>query len=140
MTGNIGGNGHGGAIYGELTIGSMQRMVDLMKIHTGLDKNSRFIDIGCGLGKPNLHVAQDPGVSFSYGIEMEHVRWTLSLANLNQVLDAAHIQQKQRVEEKKNKAFLQSQPIGCKCIFEWGDVTSASSLDPFTHVYMFDIG
>ena len=49
----------------------MQKMVNLMKINTEFSADSRFIDIGCGLGKPNLYVAQDPGVSFSYGIEVE---------------------------------------------------------------------
>ena len=63
-TGSLGGNGAGGAIYGELTSGSMQKMVDLMKLHTDFGPDSRFIDVGCGLGKPNLHVATDPGVAF----------------------------------------------------------------------------
>ena len=146
MTGNIGGNGHGGAIYGELTMGSMQKLVDLMKLHTGFDHKSRFIDVGSGLGKPSLHVAQDPGVAFSYGIEMERVRWTLGLANLNQVLDLAHSQQQQQVlldSGKQSPSTLLpsiTSRIGHKCILEWGDVTSAKTFDPFTHVYMFDIG
>jgi len=135
MTGKIGGNAHGGAIYGELTIGSMQRLVDLMKRRTGFDQHSRFIDVGSGLGKPSIHVAQDPGVAFSYGIEMEYVRWSLGLANLSQVLD----------EVQKEKGHLNNIPnttenIGYKCILECGDIRSAKTFDPFTHVYMFDIG
>jgi len=128
MTGSIGGNGHGGAIYGELTVGSMQKMVELMKIHTNFGPESRFIDVGSGLGKPNLHVSQDPGVEFSYGIEMEHVRWMLGMTNLNKVLEAA---QKQGKDEDK---------IGHRCIFQHGDITEAERFDPFSHVYMFDIG
>lgn len=126
MTGSIGGNGHGGAIYGELTIGSMQKMVELMKIHTEFGPESRFIDVGSGLGKPNLHVAQDPGVEFSYGIEMEHVRWVLGMSNLNMVLKHA----------KKNP----TEDIRHRCMFQHGDITEAKYFDPFTHVYMFDIG
>ena len=126
MTGSIGGNGHGGAIYGELTAVSMQKMVDLMKIHTDFGSDSRFIDVGSGLGKPNLHVTQDPGVEFSYGIEMEHVRWVLGMSNLNMVLQYA----------EKNK----SEDIGHRCTFQHGDITEAQYFDPFTHVYMFDIG
>lgn len=61
-TGSIGGNADGGAIYGETTAFSLQNMINLMKVHTGFDSSSCFIDIGSGLGKPNLHVAQDPGV------------------------------------------------------------------------------
>lgn len=133
MTGSIGGNGHGGAIYGELTVGSMQKMIDLMKIHTGLGPNSRFIDVGSGLGKPNLHVAQDPGVEFSYGIEMEHVRWVLGMSNLKVILDQAYKQELECTVNVHDK-------IGHRCIFHHGDITDAKFFDPFTHVYMFDIG
>lgn len=129
-TGSIGGNGHGGAIYGELTTGSMQKMTKLMMEHTGLSKNSRFIDVGCGLGKPSLHVAQYPGVEFSYGIEMEHVRWMLGMANLNQVLQAA----------KNDEEDEMVTDIRHSCYFAHGDITEAQYFDPFTHVYMFDIG
>lgn len=47
----------------------------------GFDENSSFIDVGSGLGKPNFHVAQDPGVEISYGLELEEVRWELSVSN-----------------------------------------------------------
>lgn len=137
-TGSIGGNGHGGAIYGELTVGSMQKMTNLMIEYTDLSKESRFIDVGCGLGKPNLHVAQYPGVEFSYGIEMEHVRWMLGMANLDQVLKAA---QKDIVYGKKTKKDDDDDStIEHRCFFAHGDITEANFFDPFTHVYMFDIG
>ncbi len=131
-TGSIGGNGHGGAIYGELTIGSMQKMVDLMKLHTNLGPSSRFIDVGSGLGKPNIHVAQDPAVEFSYGIEMERVRWILGMSNLEVCLEEAKDQQESGEEKEEC--------IKHKCTFAHGDITEASYFDPFTHVYMFDIG
>ena len=130
-SGSLGGNGHGGAIYGELTTGSMQKMTNLMMEHTGLSKTSRFIDVGCGLGKPNLHVASYPGVDFSYGIEMEHVRWMLGMTNLEHVLKAAKEEEVDEEEESK---------IGHSCYFAHGDITDANFFDPFTHVYMFDIG
>ena len=130
-SGSLGGNGHGGAIYGELTTGSMQKMTNLMMEHTGLSKTSRFIDVGCGLGKPNLHVASYPGVDFSYGIEMEHVRWMLGMTNLEHVLKAAKEEEFDDEEESK---------IGHSCYFAHGDITEANFFDPFTHVYMFDIG
>jgi len=133
MTGKIGGNGNGGAIYGELTIGSMQKIIELMKKYTNFNKSSRFIDVGCGLGKPNLHVAQDPGVQFSYGVEMERVRWLLGMCNLNQVLDEA-------LNQKSKEKIRTKDVIGHKCVIEHGDITDAEYLDPFTHVYMFDIG
>ena len=62
-----------------LQIATIQQV---LKDKTGLCAKSTFIDIGAGLGKPNLHVTIDPGVSLSYGIELIGERWQLSLANL----------------------------------------------------------
>ena len=70
MTGMIGGNGAGGPIYGELTIKSMQRVIEMMKEYMNFTSESRVIDVGAGLGKPNVHFAMDPKVEFSYGIEV----------------------------------------------------------------------
>lgn len=124
-TGSIGGNGSFGAIYGELTMGSMQKMVNLMKAHTEFGPSSRFIDVGSGIGKPNLHVIHDPGVEFSYGIEMERSRWMLGLASLNAVLQ---------------EACRADSTLGYKCMFDHGNIKAAKTFDPFTHVYMFSIG
>jgi hypothetical protein len=124
-TGSIGGNGSFGAIYGELTVGSMQKMVNLMKTHTEFGPSSRFIDVGSGIGKPNLHVIHDPGVEFSYGIEMERSRWLLGLASLNAVL---------------REACRAESTLGYKCMFDHGNIKAAKTFDPFTHVYMFSIG
>ena len=128
-TGSIGGSSHGGAIYGEITIGSMQNIVNLMKEHTNLGPVSRFIDVGCGLGKPNIHVALDPGVEFSYGIEIDRTRWVLGMNNLDICLT--------EIEEDQSK---QSEQSLHRCILEHGDIMNAKSFDPFTHVYMFDVG
>ena len=134
LTGSIGGNGSHGPIYGELTMGSMQKMVNMMKEYSNFNSNSRFIDVGSGIGKPNLHVAQDPGVEFSYGIEVEKDRWVLGLNCLNAVLSAA------KNQEKSVGKLPSEQKIQHKCIFEHADVRKAKSFDPFTHVYMFSIG
>lgn len=130
-TGSIGGNSHGGPIYGELTVGSMQKMINLMIEHTGLGQESRFIDVGCGLGKPNLHVAQMPGVEFSYGIELCSTRWMLGIANLH------HILQRAKMDAIEGRS---TDLIGHRCVLEHGDIREANFFDPFTHVYMFDIG
>lgn len=82
-TGNLGGNGTTGAIYGELTTSSMQKVINLLKELTNLNHSSRFIDVGAGLGKPNFHAAQDPKVRLSLGIELEDIRWQLSMHNLS---------------------------------------------------------
>lgn len=85
-SGVLGGNGYTGAIYGELTMHSMQRVIDFMVAECRFDSSSRFIDIGSGLGKPNFHVAQDPGVRISIGVELEEIRWQLAMHNLQGAL------------------------------------------------------
>jgi hypothetical protein len=134
VSGSVGGNGSFGAIYGELTMGSMQKMIDLMKTHTTFDSSSRFIDVGSGLGKPSIHVAQDPGVEFSYGIEMERSRWMLGMSNLRAIVDAACEQ------EASRRTVKAEEQLGCRCFFDHGNVKFAKTFDPFTHVYMFSIG
>lgn len=121
--GELGGNGGPYmSTFGENTIFSVQRVVNEMKKVTGFDRNSRFIDVGSGLGKPNLHVAQDPGVEFNYGVEESEDRRLLSINNLKNVL----------IEAETNKT------IGYNCFLDCNDITNAQSFDPFTHVYMFD--
>lgn len=73
-TGKLGGNGATGPIYGEITVGSMQHIFNFMKQECGFTADSRFIDVGSGLGKPNFHAAQDPGVRLSIGVELERIR------------------------------------------------------------------
>ncbi|CAJ1942064.1 unnamed protein product [Cylindrotheca closterium] len=133
LTGSLGGNGYSGPIYGELTMGSMQKMIDLMMEHTHLNEHSRFIDVGSGIGKPNLHVSQYPGVEFSCGVEMEHTRWSLGMTCLKAILDEAQTQQQQNITADKSIR-------GGNCMFLHHNILEAKTFDPFTHVYMFSIG
>ena len=135
LTGSIGGNGYCGPIYGELTMGSMQKMIDLMMEYTNFNASSRFIDVGSGIGKPNIHVAQFPGCQFSCGVEMEHTRWSLGMTCLKSILDAAVDQQKNGKKDLKAEETIQG-----NCVFLHNNITEAKTFDPFTHVYMFSIG
>ncbi len=135
LTGNIGGNGYSGPIYGELTKHSMQKMVDLMVKHTDFSSASRFIDVGSGIGKPNLHVAQYPGVEFSCGVEMEHSRWWLGMICLKACLNAAVKEREQDLTNLENCNLLQGNTM-----FMHNNILEAKTFDPFTHVYMFSIG
>lgn len=123
QTGSLGGNAAGGAIYGEITQASFQRVVDYLKKNCELTSASRFLDVGSGLGKPNFHVAVDPGVEVSYGIELEELRWHLSLHNLRSVLS---------LDSQRDKKL--------STVFIAGDITDAQTLDPFSHIYSFDVG
>jgi hypothetical protein len=133
LTGSLGGNASSGPIYGELTMHSMQKMINLMKEYTGFDANSRFIDVGSGIGKPSLHVAQDPGVHFSFGLEVEEARWLLGMTCLNGVLIEA-------ARQSNGDGANGTTSILHRCVFEKGDIRQARVFDPFTHVYMFSIG
>jgi len=135
LTGSIGGNGYSGPIYGELTKHSMQKMIDLMVEHTGFCDKSRFIDVGSGIGKPNLHVAQYPGVEFSCGVEMEHSRWTLGMTCLKACLNAA-VKERESLTSKKSRSSL----LQGNTMFLHNNILEAKTFDPFTHVYMFSIG
>lgn len=133
LTGSIGGNGHVGPIYGELTMGSMQKMVNLMIENCDLNSRSRFIDVGSGIGKPNFHVAQCPGVAFSCGVEVEHSRWLLGMTCLKAVLDIA-------VESQNDNSTDEESKVKGNTVFLHKDIMKATAFDPFTHVYMFSIG
>jgi hypothetical protein len=147
QTGCIGGNGSEGPIYGELTVGSMQKMVNYMKLLTGFSSSSRFIDVGSGIGKPNFHVAQDPGVEFSFGIELIKDRWLLSMNCLKQVLNKVTTQQGEQspgfqvtgVADPKVDIPSDNR-LKHRIFFDCGDINLAQTFDPFTHVYMFSIG
>jgi len=154
-TGSLGGNGSGGPIYGELTSGSMQKVVALMVSKGGLNENSVFVDVGAGLGKPNMHVGLQPKVKYSVGVEIERVRWFLSLVNLNAVLvenDGSHSGSWDSSSESGSGSVgtspevdlasgsSPSLPAPLNVAFLHRDCFGAKSFDPFTHVYIFDIG
>ena len=123
-TGMIGGNGHGEAMYGEMIKSSIQRVVKKLMSDTGLSSCSRFLDVGCGLGKPQLHVAQMANVEFSYGIDIDELRVFLANLILRRI-----------IKEARTKNF----DINTRCLVMYGDIEVARVFDPFTHVYMFDV-
>lgn len=88
VTGVLGGNGSTGAIYGELTLRALQRVYNIMVEKCNLSSASRMIDVGAGLGKPNFHAAQDPAVRLSLGMELEDIRWNVSVASWTNVVNS----------------------------------------------------
>ena len=73
-------------LYGELVKSSMQKIINYLKNNTNFNQDSIFLDIGSGFGKPNIHVAFDPGVSLSIGVECDEGRYNMSLSNLHNIL------------------------------------------------------
>lgn len=96
-------------------MGSMQKVIDFLKYHCNFNTESMFLDIGAGLGKPNIHVTLDPGVFISVGIEVEYIRWVLSLKN---------------IQSARNERILMIND----------NIKNLQNVDPFTHIYMFDVG
>jgi DNA-binding transcriptional MerR regulator len=140
-TGATGGNGYNGAIYGELTAGSFQKIVNFMTEMCELNPQSRFIDVGSGLGKPNLHVLQSPQVCLSIGVELEEIRWILSMHNLMYYLRNLDKVEEEEQEEQTDHAEETSRLRQNRAVnFICGDIDVAKSLDPFTHIYMYDLG
>jgi len=139
-TGALGGNGYDGAIYGELTMHSMQKVIEFMVSKCNMTSESRFIDVGSGLGKPNFHACQDPGVRLSIGIELEEIRWQLAIQNLKAALretqdDGAAVSGTE--DGSGSERDLKLLP-GVNFIH--GDVFDVITTDPFTHIYMYDLG
>ena len=77
-TGTLSGAGDGGSTFGEATYGSLKRITDDLIEKCGLDHNALFLDIGHGLGKPSIFVAQYVGVRVAGGIENEKIRCQVS--------------------------------------------------------------
>ncbi|GBG24769.1 Histone-lysine N-methyltransferase, H3 lysine-79 specific [Hondaea fermentalgiana] len=122
-TGALGGGGAGGAIYGEVTQESFQRVVDVLVAQCGLNTESVFLDIGAGLGKPNFHVAISPGVKQSLGVELIGGRWWQSVYLLDQCLSERTLR-----------------PYASKVFFAHANVTDMKEFEPTTHVYSFNRG
>ncbi len=107
-------------IYGELTLESMQSIIDVMKEKTNFNTESVFLDIGSGMDKPNFHAAKDPGVALSIGYESSEHRRNLS-------------------EVCKNRLSSEEVKVN-NCHFAIVDAALLPNLNGFTHVYMFDTG
>jgi hypothetical protein len=119
MTGSLGGSSSQNSTYGELTEHSMQRIIDFLKLKTGFNENSSFLDLGSGLCKPIIHVAQDVKC-VSVGIENVKDRYFLGLHNI------------QAVNTRLRK------PLPCTVIRR--DIEDIKSFTQFTHVYTFNEG
>jgi hypothetical protein len=145
----LGGNGHTGAIYGELTMGAMQKVINLMVDKCELTHKSRVIDVGAGLGKPNLHFAQDPACRLSLGVELEELRWKLSMFIFEGIVSEMSNDIKQKTvgpetkdtdDDGDSSMTVMSVPLHGGVNFVHGDIDDATTTDPFTHIYQFDLG
>jgi hypothetical protein len=73
-----------GPAYGELIKASFKKIIKYLKENCDLKKSSRFLDLGCGLGKPNIHIAIAEEIALSIGIENQEIRYNLGITVLQQ--------------------------------------------------------
>jgi len=111
-------------IAGEITKQSMNRVVRVMKERMNFDSSSRVLDIGSGQGKPSLHFAVSVNPSFNFGVELVPWRWFQAISNLIKVYE---------------ESMIKGNPFP-NCFFQLGNIRSAMTFDPFTHIYMFSTG
>jgi len=109
-------------ICSESTKATMQSVVSSLIKNTQSSNASRILDIGSGLGQLTMHCYIHPGVALSYGIEVSILRHVWAIENLEKVLEADWT-------NKTNKIFLAH-----------GNISDAKTLDPFTHIYSYNIG
>jgi hypothetical protein len=104
----------------------------------------------------NALYAQDSSCALSVGVELESVRWQLSIHNhrslLKKQLETAGAAAVQPIELQQQLQTVEEEPAvtadgvtvrvisAARTFFIHGDVLSAATFDPFTHVYMFDLG
>ena len=95
----------------------------MLKEKTGFDSSALFLDIGSGLAKPNFHVAVDPGVRLSLGVEVQGGRWWQSMTLLDSLLDTPEV-----VDQSRNVYLCHA------------NVLEMQSFYPATHIYCFNKG
>ncbi len=129
VLGPVGGDACGGPIYGEVTFGSFQRILNVLENECGLNNDSIFVDIGSGLGKPNFHVtsAAKSGVKLSIGIEVVGDRWIQSIHVLDRLLRA----NSDDISNVASKVFFAHADI---CHF------AKTGMYGVTHMYSFNVG
>ncbi|KAG2445539.1 hypothetical protein HXX76_000154 [Chlamydomonas incerta] len=118
-----GGEGVEG-LYGSITQGGMQKILECLAHNTGLDHRSTFIDIGAGLGRPLLHAMVSHGVPCTWGVELDRVKCDKAAAFCQHVLGNL-------VTKNVMPAGVDVPPVHCS------PVEKFATLDPATHAYSF---
>ena len=114
--------------YAELDNDSMESVIDKMKEVQNFNSSSKFLDIGCGIGKPNYFAAHNPRVDLSYGVEIHDEIYKRAQGIFKKLYNfEGHIDDTDTI----------AQMLG-KCHFHHLDIKTCDTLNPFTHIYMYD--
>lgn len=82
-----GGEGVEG-LYGSIKGGDMQRILSVMRHHTGLGPGSHLVDVGAGLGRPLIHALLTEGIALASGIEIDSIKCMKAIPFLEQTVKA----------------------------------------------------
>jgi hypothetical protein len=109
----------------------------------------RFLDVGSGLGKPNMHILQRLGVRLSMGVEVCKIRYNVS--NINENIIDQHLRSSYDYSHLNTfipsqlsiinlDALLKDEDLRSRNLnFLLGDICKFDSFDPFTVVHMYDL-
>ena len=103
----------------------MQKDVQFMVNSTRFVTASWFLNVGSGIEKPNLHVAQYPAVEFLCGVQIEYSQWLLGMTCLKACLKAVAV---------SSAPFLLAEAVQGNIMFLFNTIIKAQTFDPFTHM------
>ncbi|KAG2501386.1 hypothetical protein HYH03_001174 [Edaphochlamys debaryana] len=118
-----GGEGVEG-LYGSITQGGMQKVLDCLRHNTGFNKSSKLVDIGAGLGRPLLHAMVTAGLEDVWGVELDSVKCNKATAFCGHVIENMALKGMIRADSRVPEIYCSS-------------IEEVKSLDPATHAYSF---
>eukprot|EP00049_Salpingoeca_infusionum_P002758 m.59463 g.59463 ORF g.59463 m.59463 type:complete len:792 (-) comp11772_c0_seq2:1918-4293(-) len=111
-------------ITGNITKGSMSKVLQYLQKHCELDESAIFLDLGHGMGRPNLHVAAlTPRIKYSLGTDCNPELYKQSMLVLKDMTEQFPV--------------LLETP---RLFFFDANIQDLKNLSPCTHVYAFNIG
>eukprot|EP00042_Codosiga_hollandica_P044738 m.446107 g.446107 ORF g.446107 m.446107 type:complete len:725 (+) comp56864_c0_seq10:31-2205(+) len=114
----------GFGITGTCTKKSFEKLFDALVTKCEFGSSSSFMDLGHGMGRPSLHVAAlHPHIKHSFGTEFNPELYKQSMRILAEVADAI--------------PCFKEQP---RVYFMDANIRDLNSMNPFSHVYFFNLG
>eukprot|EP00887_Chlorella_sp_A99_P002183 scaffold21.g2183.t1 len=120
-----GGEGVEG-LYGSINRSGMQKVVESLRAHCGLDSSSHLVDIGAGLGRPLMHALVDPGIASAAGVEIDRIKCDKASAFLAQT-----------IAELRRRGLLRPGELAEAPRIQCAAIEQVRTLDPATHAYSF---
>jgi len=118
-------SGDGYGMTGNVSKGGLAKLFDVLRTQFEFDETAYFMDLGHGMGRPTMHAAAlQPRIAGSMGTEFSPYLYRQSMLALSECT-------------MEVDSFTMEQP---RTFFLDSNIKSFKSLNPFTHVYAFQIG